>query len=74
MRQVTIVICILTLTICIGYLPMISAVQKGISGMHVGALLLAAEDEASKANGDQGDEKKDEVPGIDRIAASVCYG
>jgi hypothetical protein len=53
---------------------MISSIQKGISGMHGGALLLAAEDEADKAKGDQGDEKKDEVPGIDRIAASVCYG
>jgi len=74
MRRATIIICILTLTICIGYLPTISAVQKGISGAHVGALLLAAEDDANKASGDQGDEKKDEVPGIDRIAASVCYG
>jgi hypothetical protein len=74
MRRVIIIICILTLTICIGYLPMISSIQKGISGMHGGALLLAAEDEADKAKGDQGDEKKDEVPGIDRIAASVCYG
>jgi hypothetical protein len=74
MRPFITTICILTLITSIGCLPMISSIQKGISGMHVKALLLAAEDEASKANGDQGEEKKDEVPGIDRIACCVCYG
>jgi hypothetical protein len=73
MRHLIAAICILALTICIAYVPMISSIQKEISGVHGGALLLAAEDEADKANGEDGD-KKDEVPGIDRIAASVCYG
>lgn len=72
MRRLMAAICILALTICIAYVPMISSLQKGISGVNGATLLLAAEDD--KSNGDKDEEKKDEVPGIDRIAASVCYG
>ncbi|MGO9122718.1 MAG: hypothetical protein ACLQPD_34510 [Desulfomonilaceae bacterium] len=73
MRRLIVAICILTLTICIAYVPMVCSIQKRFSGMNAGTLLLAAENEADKGSGGDGD-KKDEVPGIDRIAASVCYG
>jgi len=74
MRRFIIKICILTLIASIGYLPLISAVHTPISGGAGASLLLLAADEAKEPNGDQSEEKKDEVPGIDRIAASVCYG
>ncbi len=73
MRCLIAAICILALTICIVYVPMISSIQKGISDVNGGTLLLAAESDADKGSGDEGD-TKDEVPGIDRIGASVCYG
>jgi hypothetical protein len=73
-RQFIIKICILTLIASIGYLPLISAVHTSVSGGAGESLLLLAADEAKEPSGDQGEEKKDEVPGIDRIAASVCYG
>ena len=73
-RLVITSICILTLITVINYLPATYAVQIVTSEINGAPLLLAAGDEADEAKGDQGDEKKDEVPGIDRIAASVCYG
>ncbi len=75
-RLVITSICILTLITVISYLPATYAVQTVTSDNTGAPLLLAAGDEADKAKGDEGGEKKDEVPvpGIDRIAASVCYG
>ena len=71
-RLVIASICIFALITVISYLPATYAVQTATSDNNGAPLLLAAGDEADAAKGDE--EKKDEAPGIDRIAASVCYG
>jgi hypothetical protein len=67
-------ICILTLIVAIGYLGATYSVQTPVSAGHEACLLLAAADEDAESSGQKDDEKKDEVPGIDRIACCVCYG
>jgi hypothetical protein len=67
--------CILTLVIGIGYLPANSPSKILTAHTDVGLVLLAAADESTEAAGDEkGEKSEDEVPGIDRIASSVCYG
>ena len=67
--------CILTLIIGIGYLPGNSSSKTLTAHTAGGLVLLAAADEAAEAGGDEkGEKSEDEVPGIDRIASSVCYG
>jgi hypothetical protein len=72
-RLVVTSISVMALIIGIGYLPGTYPVQT-TTPVDLGApLLLAAADEAGEASGEE--EKKEEtVPGIDRIASSVCYG
>ena len=64
----------MTLIIGVGYLGATCSVQTPISAGHEACLLLAAADQEAESSGQEGDEKKDEVPGIDRIACCVCYG
>jgi hypothetical protein len=67
--------CILTLVIGIGYLSPNSPSKILTAHIDGGLVLLAAADESTEAGGDEkGEKSEDEVPGIDRIACSVCYG
>jgi hypothetical protein len=70
-RLVVTTICILTLMIGAGYLPAKCPIKILTAGANGGLVLLAAADEAEEAGEDK---QEDEVPGIDRIACSVCYG
>ena len=73
-RLVVTLISVMALIIGIGYLTGTYAVQPA-TPVDLGAtLLLSAADEAEEAAGGEEDKKEDEVPGIDRIASSVCYG
>jgi hypothetical protein len=68
-------ICILTLIIGIGYLPANSPSKVLTAHADGGLVLLVAADEATETGGDEkGEKSEDQVPGIDRIASSVCYG
>jgi len=74
-RLIVSLMCIITLIIGMGYLPANSP-SKVLTGHADGGLvLLAAADEATETGGDdKGEKSGDEVPGIDRIASSVCCG
>lgn len=74
MRLVVTSIFIMALIIGVGYLPRTYAVQTTTPADLGAPLLLSAADDAEEAGGEEGGEKKDEVPGIDRIACCVMYG
>lgn len=73
MRLVVTSIFIMALIVGVGYLPRTYAVQTTTPADLAAPLLLSAADDAEEAGGDE-EKKGDEVPGIDRIASSVCYG